>query len=203
MQKGLTTRKLQSLQSRQRIFDASITLIKEKGFDQVSIEEICEKAHVSKGLFYNYFDSKDAIIRHEFLEIDNEYRRMAGTLKGKKGIARLKAVIRRQDRFIRNSMGWDLVKNVYRSLITNTGDPILKKDRYFYTLLVEIARECQEAGEIRKDLKAEEVANQIAILMRGIIYNLCLYEESFSYEEMATRIILTYLSGLRPDDSSC
>jgi AcrR family transcriptional regulator len=198
---GLTKRKIQSLESRKKIFDAAITLIKKKGFDEVTIEEICEKAKVSKGLFYNYFESKDQIIRDEFLEIDNHYRKITeNKFKETKGIAKLLGVIHEQDRFIRKSMGKDLLRNVYRSLITKhdyTGDAILQKERYFYKLLVEIAQEAQEAGEIRRDIPAEEVADYIAILMRGVFYNFCLYERGFSYKKVALHIISTYVAGLR------
>jgi len=41
-----------------KILDASLELFAEQGYDATSISQIAEKAGISKGLIYNYFDSK-------------------------------------------------------------------------------------------------------------------------------------------------
>ena len=53
--------------SRQAIMDSALELFAEKGFRGTSISMIAQKAGISKGLMYNYFESKiellDAIVR--------------------------------------------------------------------------------------------------------------------------------------------
>lgn len=44
-----------------RIEDCATALILDHGFDQVTIDEICEQAAVSRRTFFNYFDSKDQV----------------------------------------------------------------------------------------------------------------------------------------------
>jgi AcrR family transcriptional regulator len=44
------------------IFQKSVELFAEKGFDQVSVDEITKACGVSKGTFYNYFPSKQAVL---------------------------------------------------------------------------------------------------------------------------------------------
>lgn len=56
---GLRERKRR--ETRLRIEDCGTELILERGFDQVTLEEICEKAGVSRRTFFNYFDSKDQV----------------------------------------------------------------------------------------------------------------------------------------------
>ena len=41
-----------------KILDASLKLFAEQGYEATSISQIAEKAGISKGLIYNYFDSK-------------------------------------------------------------------------------------------------------------------------------------------------
>ena len=52
--------------TKQRIFDVAITLIKERGYDSVSVADICEKADVAKGTFYVHYKAKEDIIRESY-----------------------------------------------------------------------------------------------------------------------------------------
>ncbi len=48
--------------SREKILDAALDLFANKGYDATSIDSIAKKAGVSKGLIYNYYDSKKAML---------------------------------------------------------------------------------------------------------------------------------------------
>jgi len=45
------------------ILDTALELFAEKGYHQTSISDITRKAGISKGLVYNYFESKEAVLR--------------------------------------------------------------------------------------------------------------------------------------------
>lgn len=45
------------------ILDTALELFAEKGFHQTSISDITRKAGISKGLLYNYFESKDEVLK--------------------------------------------------------------------------------------------------------------------------------------------
>jgi AcrR family transcriptional regulator len=47
---------------RNRIIDSAITLFDQFGIDEVTMDQIAEKADVAKGTLYNYFSSKDTVI---------------------------------------------------------------------------------------------------------------------------------------------
>lgn len=49
-------------EKRELILDTSLKLFAENGFHQTSIEQIAKKAGISKGLIYNYFESKNAVL---------------------------------------------------------------------------------------------------------------------------------------------
>ncbi|MHA2788557.1 TetR family transcriptional regulator [Corynebacterium sp. S7] len=48
--------------TRWRIFDEALTLIERQGFDNVTIDAICEAAEISRRTFFNYLDSKDDLV---------------------------------------------------------------------------------------------------------------------------------------------
>lgn len=49
-------------QKKELILNTALTLFAENGFHQTSMEQIAKKAGISKGLTYNYFESKNAVL---------------------------------------------------------------------------------------------------------------------------------------------
>ena len=47
---------------RNEILDSAQRLVYTKGFDQMTIQDILDDLHISKGAFYHYFDSKPALL---------------------------------------------------------------------------------------------------------------------------------------------
>lgn len=58
-------------QVRQHIEDCALRAFSERGFDQVTVEQVCVAAGVSPATFYRYFGAKDEVVfayRDDFLE---------------------------------------------------------------------------------------------------------------------------------------
>lgn len=49
-------------ETRSALLDSALALVKQRGIYGTRVEDITERADVGKGVFYNYFDSKDAIV---------------------------------------------------------------------------------------------------------------------------------------------
>ena len=60
MTKSLQSRKRQLV--RDAIYDAAIELFAKKGFDETTVEEIAERAGISRRSFFRYFESKDDLL---------------------------------------------------------------------------------------------------------------------------------------------
>ncbi len=50
-------------ESKAKILDAALRLFAKKGYDNASVSMIAKDAGVSKGLMYNYFESKEALLK--------------------------------------------------------------------------------------------------------------------------------------------
>jgi TetR/AcrR family transcriptional regulator, transcriptional repressor for nem operon len=50
-----------SAPGRQKLLDAALVLIREKGYSSTSVDELCTEAGVTKGAFFHHFRSKDAL----------------------------------------------------------------------------------------------------------------------------------------------
>jgi len=68
--KAKTDRRIQ--RTRQSLRNALLELIKEKGYDAVSTEEITERANVGRATFYLHYKDKEDLLLDEFREMANE-----------------------------------------------------------------------------------------------------------------------------------
>ncbi len=60
---ALSRRERRKQEVRGRITEAALALFAEQGCDPTTVEEICEQADVARKTFYNYYPSKQALIR--------------------------------------------------------------------------------------------------------------------------------------------
>lgn len=68
--KNKTDRRIQ--RTRQALHDALLELIKEKGYDDISTEEITERANVARATFYLHYKDKEDLLLEQFNEMANE-----------------------------------------------------------------------------------------------------------------------------------
>jgi AcrR family transcriptional regulator len=61
--KGMGRRARRAAETRVKLFRCALQLFAERGFSSVTVEDITELADVGKGTFFNYFKSKDQVLR--------------------------------------------------------------------------------------------------------------------------------------------
>lgn len=59
---GMGRRERRAAETRLRLFRCALQLFAERGFSNVTVEDITETADVGKGTFFNYFESKDQVL---------------------------------------------------------------------------------------------------------------------------------------------
>ena len=59
---GMGRRERRAAETRLRLFRCALELFTERGFSNVTVEDITEAADVGKGTFFNYFDSKEHVL---------------------------------------------------------------------------------------------------------------------------------------------
>ena len=69
MEDGITRRERKKIHSKQAIVKAAVKLFSNKGFQETSVADIMNEADLGIGTFYNYFESKDEILKSLLQEI--------------------------------------------------------------------------------------------------------------------------------------
>ena len=185
LKKGPTSRKTQAQQTKKKIYDVSIRLIKKHGFDQVTIADISKKAGVSVGTFYHYFASKADIFNEIFLQGDQYFADVvAGQLASGSAADRILRYFTAYAAF-NGTNGIDFVSQLY-----NTQNKLfIKKDRFMLTLLQDIVTDGQAKGEIVTDQSPEAITNILLIYLRGIIFDWCLHDGSYDLTTAVAELI--------------
>jgi AcrR family transcriptional regulator len=71
----------QGAAARDRLYETAIRMISERGYEATTLREIAKEAHVSVGLLYRYFPSKQAVIIALYEELSGDFSRQAATMK--------------------------------------------------------------------------------------------------------------------------
>lgn len=58
----LSLREKKKIETRNKIFEVSTRLFKEKGIENTTVDEIVKEAGIGKGTFFNYFPSKNSLL---------------------------------------------------------------------------------------------------------------------------------------------
>ncbi|MGQ9490553.1 MAG: TetR/AcrR family transcriptional regulator [Anaerolineae bacterium] len=49
---------------RERLYEAAVSLFREQGYEETTVDQITRRAGLAKGTFFNYFATKDAVLRY-------------------------------------------------------------------------------------------------------------------------------------------
>ncbi len=180
---GLRERKKADL--KRRIAEAAVGLVRERGYESTTIDEIVRRADVSQPTFYKYYASKDAILREHALSafrplIAEEFAR-GGTVAAR---------MRRYLRSIAEHLSADralwyaiAVSNAYNPV----RDPELLQASDASTRVVEaVIAEGQRLDEFTTAYSAQRLAS----LLEGVIFRVCLeWSARFPAEHSLARAI--------------
>jgi AcrR family transcriptional regulator len=69
-----------SLRTRNALREALVHLITERGWDDIAVQDVCERANVGRSTFYSHFSNKDALLVGSLEDLRAELQRRAGAV---------------------------------------------------------------------------------------------------------------------------
>jgi len=194
MQK-LTKRKQQGKETKEKILSIALEILEEKGFENMSINEICERAEVSTGAFYHHFSGKEGIIVEGYRQTDDYFvSEVIGSLKGSTEIERIIEYLQQQGEYA-HVKGVDLISNVYKAQINNGSQFFLSMERGLPSGLRILVEKAIKDGELNSATNGNDLTNELLIITRGIIYNWCQCKGAYEIKNKIEIIISKYLAG--------
>ncbi|MGB9685782.1 MAG: TetR/AcrR family transcriptional regulator [Rectinema subterraneum] len=191
----LSKRKLQARETRKRILESALSLFREKGFDQVSIDEITSAAGVSKGSFYTYFQTKSDIIIEEFRLIDDYYQKKeSAIMRSPDAASRLIAFTKFQLDYIRKNLGFRTLSILYINQMSVFYDQkiLANRERTLVRLVSKIIADGQASGHIRQG-DPIELAEWMNRSMRGFFLDWAISKGSIDIRKDGMRFFSEFV----------
>ena len=196
-------RKVQGAETKRKLYGIADRLFSERGFSDVSIEDITDEAGVTKGAFYVHFASKDALISlliEDYVSrSDTDYKAFLEGLPDDMPCASaMLALAGKIADTLSNSLGCDNMKKVYRMLLTGSAGTgaVQEYGRDLYVLVRGILEKGLERGEFTSPLSPEALSRHFVMALRGTAFEWCVRYPDFDLREQTTEHIRLLLGGI-------
>lgn len=193
-------RQQRGLETKQKILNTAYKLFNEKGFNNVTVDEIVKETNTSKGAFYNHFRSKHDIFLEKFKEVDEYYLTILypGLSEFNTTTEKLAYFIKMQLIFLGENIGWDVLRTIYeQELNTERDSYFLNHERPLHHILFILFKEGQLNNEFRQDLSAEELIEIYYHMVRGMIYSWCINKGNYALADKYDLSINFLLEGIK------
>lgn len=183
----MNLREIQSLETKQKIFSTALVLFDEKGYDNVTINDICRQIGLTKGAFYHHFNSKSDILIMKYKFNENTLQKYYHLISGDKPLQKLEKII---NRFIDYPKLTSLeeMKSSFKVQIDSHyqefvgGDSSVQK-----SILMKIIAEGQATGDIRDDMSNELLADIIIRYKFGLYIEWCIKDGNMDITTIGQR----------------
>lgn len=175
-------RRAQAAQTEQDILQAALALMRTRGFDHVSIRDICRQAGITTGAFYHHFASKEDLFSKGFSPMDLH---MEQALKGHEDlppVERLQLILLAYVSFMEEN-GALIGRYYQRRLVHPNSAPPIDPSRYTLRAMLGCFRQAQEEGILAGGHSPEWVADFCFRHFRGVVIDWILYGHSYPLKE--------------------
>lgn len=170
-------RKLQSEETARRILRSALDLMRTRGFEAVSVRDICREAGITTGAFYHHFPSKDALLEYGFAPLDDS---LAAAMEGHEEEPpeeRLWRLLAAYARFMEDS--GELVGHYYQRRVAVPSTKSMDSRRFIYQAMLDCFRQAEAAGVLTPGHSPEWVTEFCYRHFRGVVVDWVLH--SYGY----------------------
>lgn len=180
-----------------RIISAAWRLFYEQGYENTTVEDIVYDSGTSKGSFYHYFESKDALMGTLSDVFDEKYEELERTMpSGMDALEKLCYLNHQLYVMIEERVPLDLLARLLATQLFAKGDKrLLDHSRLYFRLLRQIVAEGQRQGTLRGDFSGNEIVKAYALWERSQLYDWCLCGGEYSLVSYADRMTPIFLSS--------
>ena len=189
------TKDMKNARLKEHIFDAALSLMKQIGFDNVTIRMICSEAEISTGMFYKHFNSKEGILGFYYDKAQGGFDAVGNQkLSGLPVRDQLVQFYVWVCRFT-SDMGVDFCKNFF-----NSKNDAMNTD-VFNNKLMQITNRCLEDAiakgfTLSADRTPYKVSKDLCVIVKGIIFDWSAHNGEYDMAEYAETLLSTCIDAL-------
>lgn len=197
------SRKEKAAATKEKIFSTAAGLIKEKGYANVTVSEICARAGIAKGSFYVHYRSKEDIIRESYYAdlgayVEKHYASWLRDRPDSRGGERILKFLSLELEFSELA-GYELTCLAYS---LNLGACVpgpsehLQKRTFSRILYQELTA---HMDEVQTHLSAADLFTYLESMVRGIMATWCFSNHAFHMEDTGRAYLACAVHAIFPD----
>ena len=185
--------------SKEKIIDAAVTIIKRDGAETVTVRNICTEADLSIGTFYHYFRDKDDLMMFFLREPSFDSFKLKTPLSNiPKRICELYMLLIRKYM----DLGLDFMKSFYSTGNRSLSAYMSEINGSFEegTVMARSEAELTKAldkGYLKTAVDIHAVSMDICTIVKGCVFEWCLNDGNMDIEKTLSRIIRNYFCGIQ------
>lgn len=184
-----------SKETKERIFRAAKHILQKKGYEELSIKNICEEAGVSNGSFYHHFKTKDDLLSY-YIEDQPSIRPELLDVPGDAETAK-EAIIQVYLNYVSycRKLGVEFMSGYYDTK-NQALNPAIRTERPYPIVTVQTYVErATAAGVLRLNVGIEEFTTDIRMIVIGNVFEWCLRNGEADFEGNMKRSLGKYLDS--------
>jgi AcrR family transcriptional regulator len=176
-------RQEQAQKTERIILQTALTLMRERGFDKVSIRDICREAGITTGAFYHHFSSKEALFTKGFSPLDLYMEKAIAGHEADAPSERLRVILINYARFIEQECS-ELTAQYYQQRLM---DPMavtpMDPTRFIHRAMLDCLKQAQREGMLVIGRSPEWLADFCYRHFRGVVIDWVLHGYGYSLLE--------------------
>lgn len=192
---SISRQQQKSRETREKIFRAAKRILQKKGYEELSIKNICEEAGVSNGSFYHHFKTKDDLLSYYIEEqpkIDPDLLELPRSVAGVK--AGIINVYMNYVKYCRE-LGVEFVSEYYDTKNQALNAAIRMERPYPIITVQNYVEKAQEAGVVKLNVNIEEFTTDIRMIVIGNVFEWCVKHGEADFEGNMSRSLGKYLDA--------
>lgn len=171
-------RKEQAQRTESAILSTALALMREDGFEAVTVRDICKKAGITTGAFYHHFRSKEELFDKGFKPLDRYIAQALENQQSEDPAQRLEIVLRNYARFMEEC--GELAARYYQRRLANPDMVSLDATRNILRVMIDCFKQAKEQGVMVLRDDAEWTANFCYRHFRGVVIDWLLCKRTYS-----------------------
>lgn len=174
-------RKEQAQKTETAILNAALELMRQDGFEAVTVRDICKHAGITTGAFYHHFKSKEELFDKGFAPLDQFMGAVLENCQDEGPVARLRIVLDHYALFMENC--GTLAAQYYQRRLGNPDTASLDPAHYIHSVLEDCFAQARKQGyHILRDDPAW-TAEFCYCHFRGVVIDWLLRKREFSLQD--------------------
>lgn len=182
----LEKKRAQGQATEQRLIDAALTLMRQRGYDAVSIRDICRQAGATTGAFYHHFRSKEEMLERGGRQLDLYIQKQLETRPFHSSLSALRIIFTAYAEYMEQNQG-ELTARYYQNMLAVSASRPFDEGRTVYQTVRFYMAQAQQKGILADTYSPEETGAFCIRHFRGIVIDWALHNCDFSLMETMER----------------